>query len=219
MIASYKVFRCLLSLVLLNIIIACSHIPKSEIKTSLKQFSTQQQQAWSIHYQKTIELTTWQLEGKIALRKGNQRHSGFLYWQQEQNNYHIDLNGPFGQGHIQLIGSTEGVTLHKADGSHVTANDAQNLLEQVTGAKVPLAELIWWIKGMPAPNKEIKSLQFFNPYTQQPLIRQLSQSTWEIEYLNYMSVGTLYLPKKLKLKYEPYEITLFIRQWHSLKNH
>ena len=104
------------------------------------------------HHRKTLDQgDTWALTARIAGSTEDDGWSGKLSWQQAKGNYQIHFQAPFGQGAIQLLGVPGQVEMRTSDNQVVVADDAESLLYQQLGWRLPLAGLRYWVLGLPMP--------------------------------------------------------------------
>lgn len=146
-------------------------------------------------------INTWQLSGKIGLRSEGKAHSAYLNWQQCEQQYHIRLSGPLGQGAASLTGDDTRATLKSRD-NEVSANNPEQLLAQQLGWTIPVQELLYWVRGIPAPDQ---------PY--QLIDNQLLQAGWQLSYHRWQQVGTQQLPAKMIASHPRAKVTLILKEW------
>ncbi|AQZ93546.1 lipoprotein insertase outer membrane protein LolB [Halopseudomonas phragmitis] len=164
--------------------------------------------AWQQHRNSVEPLTAWTLQGKIGVRAPQESGSGTLFWLQQQDYYDIRLSGPLGRGATRIQGDREGIVLDIAGQQTLRAASAEDLLEQEIGWRLPVDHLLWWVRGLPAPDSPSR-LQLD---TESRLAR-LSQSGWTIEYSRYQQVGERQLPQRLQLSGHDVLLTLVVTQW------
>jgi outer membrane lipoprotein LolB len=99
-------------------------------------------------------LTQWTARGRIALDALGEGGSGSFVWQQRSERAELSFRGPLGAGALQIV--TDGETLEVADGTgqRLDGDAARVELEQRLGVRLPLAELRYWMLGIPAPASE-----------------------------------------------------------------
>lgn len=153
-------------------------------------------------------MTRWQVDGKIAIRFGNESQSGYLNWQQHTPDYTIRLSGPLGQGASTLTRSGDQVTL-EADGRTLSAGSAEELMQTSLGWSFPVSEMHWWVRGLASPNYEVDAQQM-NTNGQ---LAELQQQGWTIEYLRYQPLENLSLPYKLVASRDQLRLTLILKNW------
>jgi len=99
------------------------------------------------------QLTQWMAKGRIALSAQGEGGSGSFVWQQRSERTELTVRGPLGAGGLALV--TDGETFELADGTgkSLDGEAARAELERRLGVKLPLAELRYWMLGVPAPGR------------------------------------------------------------------
>ncbi len=192
--------RPIMLLVLSLLTTACATTP------SLTPAQAQQR---ALTAQKLEALQHWRLNASIAAHGEEGAWDARVLWQQAGNQYRIDLYGPLGQGAIHLAGDPSGVTLDTAEGKRYQAHDPDNLLRNNTGLILPLKQLYYWIRGLPAPDTQVSAAE----YNAQIDLQTLTQNGWHISYVKYMEQDGLRLPKKLNLQNDDYYARIVISNW------
>ena len=131
------------------------------------------------------------LQGKIGVRTPQQSGSAFFRWIQDQQEFDIELSGMLGIGKTQISGKPGQVTLNSSNTGLVTANTPEELLEQATGWKAPITNLISWIQARPATS----TAKIQKDENNRPI--QFIEDDWTVD-LTYDDQATL--PNKLILK-------------------
>lgn len=136
-------------------------------------------------------LNQFNLQGKIGVKTPQQSGSAFFTWQQDQEQFDIELSGILGVGKTQIKGQPGQVTLNSAKTGVLTAESPEDLLEQATGWKTPITNLVHWVQAKPA------SLKAELQKDQQQRIQQIVEDGWTVN-LSYNQTATL--PNKLILQ-------------------
>ncbi|MEH6493770.1 lipoprotein insertase outer membrane protein LolB [Halopseudomonas sp.] len=165
-------------------------------------------QAWKTHRQQVEPITSWELQGKLGVRAPGESGSGTLFWLQRNDYYDIRLSGPLGRGATRIQGDDQQTTLEVAGRQPISAESAEALLEQQIGWRLPVEHLLWWVRGLPAPNTASR-LQLD---THSRLAR-LSQSGWTVEYSRYQQIGEVELPQRLQISGHDLLLTLVVTDW------
>lgn len=166
--------------------------------------------AWSARQIALRPLTTWQADGRIGVISGQEGwHAGFQ-WAQQDSSYRIDLIGPLGQGRVMIESDGQEVRIQTQDGQNWTAVDADDLLEQTLGVRLPVNGLRYWVRGLPEPG----SRPVLQIDASGHLIR-LEQNGWIIEYPAYAPtpVRNLDLPERIVARRQDLNVKLMIEQW------
>lgn len=165
--------------------------------------------SWESHQAELKELHSWELSGKIGIKTPDSSNSASLKWLQKQQNYQIDIRGPWGQGGASIFGQPGKVVIDVAGEGTFEGPDPEFILYQQLGWELPISDIYWWIRGLPAPNKQFKHA------LQDNRLKLLQQNGWEIEYLRYNSLSPT-LPHKLKLTRNGLNITVVVNSWIAL---
>lgn len=165
--------------------------------------------AWQAHRSAVQPVRNWTLQGKIGIRAPEESGSGTLTWVQQRDDYDIRISGPLGRGATRLQGNDQGVILDMAGQPPLRAASAAELLAQQTGWRLPVEHLLWWVRGLPAPDSASR-LQL-DP---QSRLARLAQAGWTVEYSRYQEVDGLHLPQRLQLSANDILVTLVITQWN-----
>ncbi len=168
--------------------------------------------AWQAHRQSVEPIEDWTLQGKLGLRSVRESGSGTLYWEQRQDAYDIRLSGPLGRGATRISGSQQGVLLEIAGQPPMDARSAEDLLEEQIGWRLPVDSLLYWVRGLPAPDSPSRVQLDIDSR-----LARLTQSGWVVEYSRYQQVGGVTLPQRLQLSGYDVLLTLVITQWEPVQ--
>lgn len=167
------------------------------------------EQLWKQQQQQLGQLTHWQLAGRISIQLEKEAWSASLYWTQEGDNYTLRIVAPLGRGTIEISGNKDSVKLHTADNRLLEDKDVDILMQQNLGWKIPVAALIYWIRGLPDPHMAISQIQL----EQTGHLASINQSGWNVSYEQYTRVGTLELPSRMTIVREQLKLRLSINKW------
>ncbi len=152
-------------------------------------------------------LSSWQFNGKIALRSPSQNNSGYIDWQQSDEQFSIRLYGPLGSGTTTVVGSPAEVTI-TTGGKQTSSTNPADLLFAETGWLIPINELRYWAIGLPSPNLPVDLLE------QDIFSTKLAQAGWTMSYSNHQWIENQWLPGKIKLSTQDRSIILLAKQWN-----
>ena len=169
----------------------------------------QQELSWKTRQQILSRLQNWQLNGKIAVQTAQDSGSATIDWTQKPKQYAISLLGPLGTHGMKLTGQPGQVTMETAEGKHFTASTAEQLLAEQWGFNLPVSNLYYWVRGLPAPgsmhNEKLDAYQ---------RLTSLSQKGFRIEYLAYTRTGAIDLPAKMTITSPTLKTKIIIYQWN-----
>lgn len=198
-------FARLLTISLLLVLGGCSHFSSQE-----QLSGSGQAQSWQAHKQQINPIDAWQINGKLGIRSEQESGSAVLFWLQRQDYFDIRLSGPLGQGSTRLTGRQGAVSLEVANRGTFKASSAEELMQQQLGWSLPVENLLWWVRGLPAPHSRSQVQLDSNS-----LLAKLEQDQWQIEYLSYRTENGLQLPERIKLSGAGLNITLVIKEWQA----
>ncbi|MBD8492380.1 lipoprotein localization protein LolB [Pseudomonas syringae] len=167
---------------------------------------------WRVHKQQLTGLDGWQINGKVGIRAPKDSGSGTLYWLQRQEYYDIRLSGPLGRGAARLTGREGAVSLEVANQGRFEATTPESLLEAQLGWKLPVSHLVWWIRGLPAPDSKSRLI-----LDDDSRLASLEQDGWQVEYLSYIEQNGYWLPERVKLHGQDLDVTLVVKDWQPRK--
>ena len=150
---------------------------------------------WQARQTELRPITTWNIQGRMSMRTAEEGWQASLNWVREGERHRIDIIGPLGRGHLRLTQDNQGAELRDAEQHSWHAENPEQLLYRTTGWLVPLDGLNYWVLGLPLP--DTAASQELDP---QGRLKTLSQSGWDIRFLEYTRYGALDLPSKLFIK-------------------
>lgn len=157
---------------------------------------------------KAARVSSWDISGAMAAKSRNKAWSASINWlQQGAGRYQIRLFGPLGSGTV-MIQKNGGVVTFKDGPKSASSGNADKLLMQQTGVRLPVGNLYYWVRGIPAPG----SVQSVSKDKGQH-IQVLRQAGYTIQYTGYTRVGGIDLPSQIRLQGNGVFIKLVIKRW------
>jgi outer membrane lipoprotein LolB len=153
-------------------------------------------------------ITHWHIQGRISLTRGEQGWHAGLDWETRPERYRLQVSGPLGQGALLLTGDDGGVTLVDGEGRLYRAADAEGLMLQVAGWRLPVSGMQYWVRGLVAPDAPFETTRDARG---RPL--ELLQSGWKISYQRYQEVAGTAWPAKIRMEHDELTVRLVIDQW------
>ena len=166
--------------------------------------------SWDARMDELMGMETWNLKGRIAVRTRDESGSGSLHWAQRRDEYDLRVIAPFSGGVYELSGTAGTVSLRAPDNSVLQAGDAESLLQQAAGWRFPVSEMVFWIRGLPAPSLQVDRLLLDG----ENRVSELSQGGWSIRYKRYTGVGGVSMPARLDLENGEVSVRLSVREWN-----
>lgn len=153
-------------------------------------------------------LTLWEFTGRIGVRDDQESHSSRIRWQQRGDEYVINLWGALNVGATEIAGMPGRVVLSQEGEAPLTAVTPEQLVYEQLGYELPVSQLSYWIKGIPAPG--VSSAPAFNAENH---LVSLEQSGWQIQYLGYTNFETESLPTRIRMEKAPLRLDFVRLDW------
>ena len=160
---------------------------------------------WQQERARLEQLTHWELSGKMAIITARQKGSARLNWQQNGDDYRLNLTSLIGTHILELSRSKGEITLPDNEGKVHPSQDAEALVYQLTGWNIPVTGLPEWIKGLPG-EAEFE----LNPDASLASVRD---GQWQIVYGDYRDQDNYRLPHLLTMTGQGSRLKLQINQW------
>ncbi|MCW8090673.1 lipoprotein insertase outer membrane protein LolB [Alteromonas sp. ASW11-130] len=139
-------------------------------------------------------MKAWQLKGKMAIRNHKEAISATVKWDVERDNFYFTLTNFLGITLVDMV-AKPGLATLKANDEEYSHHDASELIAQVTGWDIPLADLLAWIKGLPKASDTYTLSEHGLLETLSPACSRCQN--WRIAYDNYDKINNVWLPHSL----------------------
>ena len=156
----------------------------------------------------------WSFSGRAAISRGDKGGSGRIEWEQlDQRRYSIALSAPVTRQSWRLIGDlhSEAGRIEGLEGGPRDGEFAEELLLQATGWEVPLQQLGSWVRGAPAAEYPVESVE----YDGQGRLALLRQAGWTVRYTAWRPgpTGQPDLPARIEAESGDARVKLQIDDW------
>ena len=192
--------------VLVAIFVAgCAAIPPTAVRHPRR--------VWRAHRMRMMAIQRFRVSAQGAVRAGHHGGSLALRWIVKPAAYQMTGYGPFGRLIFRLRADAAGARLRTGRG-HFHGASASRLLWRLTGWRLPVAGLRFWIRGIPAPGPVAR-----RRLDRAGLLASLRQNGWTIRYRRYRRTRTGRLPRLLTLTHAvtkgpgPVVVTIRINRW------
>lgn len=169
------------ALFLCTVLGACSLQPPTEPVDS-----------WQDYQARASQLDNWTVSGKLGFRTPEKGGSAALNWTQLQNNYQLQLSGPFGAGSAKITGNDQMAEMFY-DNKLYRQRPAE-LAAQLTGVPLPVDALSWWARGLPAPSQTLATGLATSP---NGYASSFEQAGWQLAFSHYTETDAGSLPGKI----------------------
>lgn len=168
---------------------------------------------WQAHQTLAANIDDWTLQGRLNIRQANNSDTVSINWQQTQQNFEINLSGALGIGATMITGNENFISLQQGSEAPVIVNNLSELSRDYLGYEFPAEALLFWIRGIPAPNRPA-SLELNDNQLLARLSQQDAQgNTWQLEYDRYQDHNSLSLPGRIRMEHPDYRLTFIIQSW------
>lgn len=194
--------RRLLSLSLVLLITGCTPFWQTKATQSPEQL-------WQQRQSQQAELRQWAFKGRTAIVQGREGWNAGIHWEENKDQFHIKLSGPFSQGGVALDGDAQQVTLTMDNGETMSADTPEQLLAEAMGWLLPVSALRDWVRGVPYGKVPVDHKQL----DEQGRLTKLEQAGWHIEFLRYVPFKGTSMPEKVFMKHPDLNVRLVISDW------
>ena len=176
-------------------LIGCAHF-ESQSQAAFKYISWQKRQIEIKKNKKFI------ISGMLSITHDKKRDMASFIWQQNQNNYIINILGPLHLSNIKIIGTGDQIELCQSGKACVYKSLSQ--LEW----QLPISSMRYWILGLLAPVKaeKIRCDEYGH-------LTVVLQQNWKINYSDFQAINKMDLPSMIILQNKKFFIKLKIKKY------
>jgi len=146
----------------------------------------------------------WSAQGRIGITGVAQSGTASFRWNQQGEVSRIQLRGPVGIGSMSIV-ADDSLHITSSNGTHYDADAALTELEMRLGVAVPVKQMRYWLRGMPAPGE----YQWLSQHIDHQSV--LQQDGWSIA-LGFNTYETQ-LPEKIMIAHQQIHIKIVIQNW------
>ena len=118
----------------------------------------------------------WTLAGRLSVSADGEGGNGRIEWRQRGGDFEIRLSAPVTRKSWRLLSVDGQVALEGLEGGTRAGADAETLLMEATGWRIPLAALGAWARGARASGPATVE------FTPEGLPALIVQQGWQVEY-------------------------------------
>jgi outer membrane lipoprotein LolB len=172
---------------------------------------------WLRHERSVAALQNWELSGRLVVRQDGNTDTVNINWRQLDADFDLRLFGSLGLGAVRVYGTPTRVTVEKAGEEAATLPGLGAVTQEYFGYAFPTAELLYWVRGLPAP-----ALGGRHTYDANRMLATLRQEDasgleWNLTFDRYMPIenaaGMTYLPGRIRAEREGLELRFLVSNW------
>ncbi len=149
--------------------------------------------AWRVHRRALASIRTFALRAAVAIRAGGHGGSLHLRWREQPAAMEMEGFGPLGDTVFRLHTGPNGAVLVTGKGRYRAASP-DGLLSRMTGWRLPVGGLRYWILGEPRP-----AIRATYVLDRAGFLGTLHQAGWVVAYRRYRRTPLGRLPVRLDL--------------------
>ena len=151
----------------------------------------------------------WGFRGRVAISQGEQGGNAGIRWRQRGADFDIELSAPITRQSWRLASRGGQVTLAGLEGGEQRGTDAESLLLEATGWRIPVAAMAAWARGARGQGS---SAEFSSDPQGRPAT--LLQDGWSVEYRGWFP-GQPPLPQKVFARQGEAGVRLVVEAWEA----
>jgi outer membrane lipoprotein LolB len=163
---------------------------------------------WPLQREQLERLERYSLDGRVAVAASGQGFSASLRYRQQPEVAEMALDGPMGLGGMRLALRGQALRVTTSSGESLDGGAAREEIERRLGFAMPLAELRWWLLGIPAPGEAALEQDAVTGE-----IRGFNQNGWQVKVETRAPALGFALPRRLTAEREGARLKLAVDHW------
>lgn len=148
----------------------------------------------------------WAFSGRLAISQGSDGGNARIAWRQNGQDFDIRLSAPITRQGWRLRSQGGVATLEGLEGGVRRGTDAEAMLLEATGWRIPVAAMAAWVRGARAAGPSQLS------FDARGLPEILQQGGWTVEYRGWVEQSPA-LPAKVFVRRDEASIRLVVEDW------
>lgn len=151
---------------------------------------------------------SWSFSGRLAVSQGSDGGNARVEWRQDGPDFDIQLSAPVTRQSWRLRQTAGKVRLDGLQGGSREGTNAEALLQEATGWRVPLTAMAAWVRGVRTSGPSDMS------FDASGLPATIRQQGWSVEYRGWLA-ATPALPQKVFARQGEATVRLVVERWHQ----
>jgi outer membrane lipoprotein LolB len=170
---------------------------------------------WLRHEAAVSALRDWELVGRLNVRQNGASDTVNINWQQLRGAFDLRLSGSLGLGAVRVSGDATQVSVERNGETAVNLPDLAAVTREYFGYEFPTAQLLYWVRGLPAPQGPGSSTLDDNRMLATLRQSDAAGASWDLRFENYRALagGEAYLPGRIHARSAGLELTFLVSEW------
>lgn len=164
---------------------------------------------WPEQYAALATVENYRLTGRVAVAANGQGFSASLRYRQQPQRADLSLDGPMGIGGMRMEFDERELSVTNSRGETLGGAAARAEIENRLGFELPLAELRWWLLGVPSPAAPARK----NQHDGGP-IADFLQNGWHVSITARAPGLGFSLPRRLTVEREGARMKMLVESWN-----
>lgn len=209
MIRKLVLFTCIFSGFLIS---GCTHLVTPPTPVAQSSF---QKESWDQREQRLNALVQWKVRGAFSFNDHSDKVRMASYtWDQYGQTYTIYIHAALNLYGAVIKGAPGSVQLYRGSNKPVTADSPEDLMQSQLGYSLPISDLQYWIRGLPAISKHSAT------YDQWGHISTLKQDGWTVHFDRYRPISNepfnnVDVPRFLDLSNGHIDLRIVANNWNG----
>jgi outer membrane lipoprotein LolB len=156
-----------------------------------------------------LQLAQWDAHMTVVAMTAQQKLKARLHWRQTPQGYTIKLRDFIGRTVAVIESDASGVMARTSNGQRYQGADADGLLADLTGLKLPINGLKYWLQSLADPQQRLELIT----ESKNQLPQMIQQAGWTIHYGSYQYDEKVPMAKNISLDHEDIHLQVKIARW------
>ncbi len=152
--------------------------------------------------------SAWSVSGRVGLSDGERGGSLSFTWEAEGDEHRVFLRTMTGGKQWRLVFDRSHAVLEGSDVGVIEGPEPDQLVEEAVGWPIPVAELVYWIRGLLPPQPGIDT-----EFAEDGTLASAYSPPWALEFERYAKAQNVLLPVRLEATSASYRVRIVLRQW------
>ncbi len=152
-------------------------------------------------------LSDWDIQGSFSLQQPGQSVVANYRWLQRGEHYDLQIRSSLNWVSVVIEGDAHQVSLQRSATQTVWARTPEALMQAELGWQLPISNLQYWIRGLPAPGP------YEARYDAYGHLSELKQQGWIIQYEDYKVWKFGDMPSLLRFSNEAWKAKIRVKHW------